>query len=287
FLCASIARVVLVLVGAPLLLFAGTPLLDSIVAALILLFLWRRDASRAGAAAASMTWRSDRRLMGALIRSSIPIAISGFAVVAIMQLDRMMLESLSGPEAAGIYTAAAMLSGAWYAIPVIIGASVAPTLTELFDHDRAGYRKRLSQVHGAVCGAAIAVGLLLLLLSRPLISLFFGERFADAAPVLAIHGWTGVFVAHVSIRTRAMMIEGEEHRILFFSLLTLGAVVALNALLIPRYGAEGAAWASLASWALNAAAWPLLLRSTRHHAFVLVRSFNPAAWFAVLSKGST
>jgi O-antigen/teichoic acid export membrane protein len=120
-------------------------------------------------------------------------------------------------------------------------------------------------------------------LSEPLILLIFGDAYAPAALILAIHVWAGIFVAHVSIRSRALLIEGKTGWIAAFSALTLAANVFLNALLIPRFGAVGAAWAFLVSWALCALLFPLCSSAARAHPRMLVRSLFPAYWSRALT----
>lgn len=279
FLASSGARLAFVAAGAPLLCFAAAPVVEAAVTAAALLLVHRATGGRIS------RWGFDRRRAAELVRTSLPLAVSGFFVIGLMQADRIMLGGMAGEHEAGLYAAASLLSAPWYTVPVIIGASVAPTLTELHEHRRSDYERKLGEVFAGTTALSLAIGAAVSLLAAPLIGLIFGSAFDGAAPVLVIHVWTGVFVAHVSIRTRALLIEDRGRVILALSGLTLLANVALNALLIPRGAALGAATASLLSWALAAAVLPLLFAGSRRYPGRLLRSFSPLGWVRALGRG--
>jgi O-antigen/teichoic acid export membrane protein len=108
---------------------------------------------------------------------------------------------------------------------------------------------------------AFVLAVIVQLVGGPLVELLFGERFAASTPVLQIHIWAGVFIFMRALLSRWLLAED----LLRFSLVThvAGAVmnVALNLLLIPRYGATGAALATVASYAC--AGWLALFLSER------------------------
>jgi O-antigen/teichoic acid export membrane protein len=171
-------------------------------------------------------------------------------------------------------------------VPVVVGASVAPTLTNLYDVSEVDYAKRLQDVFSAVTFVALCVGAFTAVLSKPLIDLIFGDAYSSAALILAIHVWTGLFIAHVSIRTRALLIEGKTKLILLFSGLTLVANILLNLVLIERFAGAGAACASLISWGLSTLLFPLAFPQSRRFAWMLLQSFVPASWVRVLTAQS-
>jgi polysaccharide transporter, PST family len=277
FMVASAAKLLLVAIGAPLVLFAATPSLESAVAAALLAGLYAlKEGGFRG-------WRFDRGYAASLLKAAAPVAVSGLLVAGTMQIDRIMIASIAGHHAAGIYSAAALLSTVWHMVPVVVGASVAAVLTRLYEVNRADYETRLQDVFSALSFGSLCVAIGMTALSEPLILLIFGDAYAPAALILAIHVWAGIFVAHVSIRSRALLIEGRTASIAAFSALTLAANVGLNLLLIPRHGAVGAAWAFLVAWALCALLFPLCSSASRAHTRMLVRSLFPGYWSRALT----
>jgi PST family polysaccharide transporter len=277
FMAASAAKLALVAMGAPLVYFAATPSLESAVAAAVLAGVY---AAKEGG---FRRWRFDRGRAAALLQAAAPVAVSGLLVAGTMQLDRIMIAGIAGQHAAGIYSAAALLSTVWHMVPVIVGASAAAALTRLHEASRADYEARLQDVFSALSFASLCVAGAMAPLSEPLVALIFGQAYSPAAAILSIHVWAGIFVAHVSIRSRALLIEGKTAWIAAFSGLTLAANVLLNALLIPRHGALGAAWAFLIAWALCALLFPLCSGAGRTHARMLLRSLMPTYWSRALT----
>lgn len=272
FVFISGVKLLLVFVSAPLIFFAATPGIEAAMAAALLILIYQKNGGDL------YEWHFERKRAIGLLKTTLPIAISGVFVVAIMQIDKIMLGNISGSKAVGIYSAASLLSTAWYMVPVIVGASVSPSLTRLYAVSPIDYACRLQDVFSVVTFVALSVGVGTVLLSGPLISLIFGEAYSAAAFVLTIHIWAGLFIAHVTIRSRALLIEGKMKYVLLFSGLTLLSNIFLNFILINRYAEAGAAWAFLISWGLCALLFPLGSNQSRGFAVMLLKSFVYSNW---------
>ncbi len=74
---------------------------------------------------------------------------------------------------------------------------------------------------------------------------FFGSRYAAAAPPLQILAGGALFVFATWILHAAAISTNLDRRLLLTTAIGLGANVALNIVLIPRYGISGAAWATV------------------------------------------
>ena len=185
---------------------------------------------------------------------------SGIAEVIYLRIDIVLLERLRGVEEAGIYAVAARLSEVWYMVPVALMGAVFPALWSRRS-DAAAYQRSLQGSLDALFTVALALAVLLQFAGRPLVHLLFGTAFSAATPVLQIHIWAGIFIFMRALLSRWLLAED----LLRFSLVThvAGAVmnVALNLMLIPVYGAIGAAVATVISYA--SAGWLALLFSAR------------------------
>jgi PST family polysaccharide transporter len=185
---------------------------------------------------------------------------SGLAEVIYLRIDIVLLERLRGVEEAGTYAVAARLSEVWYMVPVALMGAAFPVLWQR-RADPAAYHRSLQASLDGLCAMALVLAVLVQLFGGPLVDLLFGERFAASVPVLQIHIWAGVFVFMRALLSRWLLAED----LLRFSLVThvAGALVnvALNLLLIPRYGAIGAAVATVISYAC--AGWLALFLAPR------------------------
>lgn len=189
---------------------------------------------------------------------------SGLAEIIYLRIDIVMLERLRGVEETGVYAVAARLSEIWYALPVMIAASLFPALWARRGNP-AAYARGLQAALDTLAGMAIALAVVVQVVAAPLVTLLFGASYAAAAPVLSLHIWAGVFVFMRAVLSRWLLAED----LMRLSLLTHagGAVinVGANLLLIPRFGAMGAAWATVIAYA--AAGWGMLFLSARTRPF--------------------
>jgi hypothetical protein len=87
---------------------------------------------------------------------------------------------------------------------------------------------------------------------RPLIvALLFGGRYAPAVQPLQILAAGSVFVFATWILHAAAISTNLDRRLLLTTAIGLAANVALNIVLIPRYGISGAAWATVVAEGLT------------------------------------
>lgn len=91
----------------------------------------------------------------------------------------------------------------------------------------------------------MAFALPLCLFADSVITLLYGKAYVGAATVLSIYVMSGVFAMMGHVREYWVAVENCTRLSLYST--SLGAIVnvVLNLLLIPRYGAVGAAYATL------------------------------------------
>jgi O-antigen/teichoic acid export membrane protein len=94
---------------------------------------------------------------------------------------------------------------------------------------------------------AVAIALPASLLAEQLVRLLFGDAYGPTADVLQIHIWALVLSYTGTVTRRWMIAEGLAKLALRIAVLAVTTNVILNLLLIPAYGATGAAWATLAT----------------------------------------
>jgi PST family polysaccharide transporter len=220
-------------------------------------------------------WRVHRETARSLLAEAWPLLLSGLAVVVYTRIDQVMLGTLLGDGAVGVFAAATRLSEAWYFVPTAIVSSVTPALVEARERDAALYLGRLERLFRGLARLSMAVALGLSVLSGPLVAWCYGGRYAAAGPVLAIHAWTAVFVSLGIAQGQWNVNEGLGRLLLQRTLLAAGLNILLNGVLIPRAGAAGAAIATLVSQAFATVIANALDRRTRGILRMQLRAFLP------------
>jgi len=238
-------KVLLVVLGANLLLFAFAPLVQAVLAGIFFLAFFYAKANLP-----LMSWRFSLERAKELLSQGWVILLGALFATVYLKIDQVMLRWFSGAKEVGVYAVAASLSEAWYFVPTAIVASLFPRLISLRDTDPLRYRERLQQVFELLFVIALAVAIFMTFMASPLIDLFFGEKYTASAPILAIHIWAALFIFMRAAFSKWILIEDA----LVFSLITQGfgalANVVLNYILMPHYAGYGAAIATLLSYAM-------------------------------------
>jgi polysaccharide transporter, PST family len=244
FLTIAIVKVILINLKAPLLAFAGATLAEVVVGVVGLIMFYKYQGHSIG------TWRWSLQLARKLLRESWPLILSGFSIIIYMRVDQIMLGQMVGDQMVGIYSAATRVSEVWYFVPGAIASSVAPGIYAAKKAgDEALYYRRIGQSLQVLALIAILIAVPMTFVSGPIITGLFGNEYAAAGPILAIHIWAALFV-FTGIGTSTWFIaEGLTH--LSFQRTLIGAVIniCLNFGLIPAYGGVGAAIATVISQA--------------------------------------
>lgn len=243
----ALLRLIFVLTDASLEAFAAAAVVEGGVAAWLVRTLARREGLHA-------PWRAARRsTVRKLLHECWPLALSGVAVVLYMKIDELMLRALLGPTEVGWYTAATRFTEIWFFLPSAIASSLLPGLLEARSAGEEDYRRRLQRSYDFQAAAAYAIAIPLSLGAPWLVALAYGPDFAPSATIVAVHVWSIVFVFLGVARGQWLVHQGHGAFYLASTLSGAALNVGLNLVMIPRWGALGAAVATLISYA--AAAW--------------------------------
>lgn len=173
------------------------------------------------------------------------LALSAGAVMLYMRIDQVMLASLLNQEAVGIYSAAVRISEIWYVFPAVIVGSVFPRILRELRVDPARANRQLHVLLSTFSIVSISVGLFVSGYATEITVLLFGEDYRESASVLRIHVWSSVFVFSGILGSRWLVAMDMQKVLLVSTLVGVVVNVAMNYLMIPQYGVQGAALATL------------------------------------------
>jgi len=185
------------------------------------------------------------------------------AIMVYMKIDQVMLGEMVGSRAVGVYSAAIRISEVWYFIPISIVGSVYPSLIEARKASTAVYYQRLARLFRLVAAIALAIAIPMTFISGYLAKALYGTDYEGVGPILAVHIWAALFVFLGVAQGPSNIIEGLTKLALLRTFLGAVANVLLNLLLIPIYGAFGAAVATTVSYALSGVVLNAFSRRTR------------------------
>ena len=182
----------------------------------------------AGAIIPWLAWRRsltpdlDLGRLAALMRSGIPIMISGLLFGVLISLDRWVILAVLGNEALGVYTLAAILTGGLQLVFVVLAQQFYPRVARDFGRDGntpALFRAALRI--SALSSAAVLPFALLLAVVGPILALSF-PAYGGVAAVLPVLAAGSVVLAFSNGFTNLLVALGRYPALLGVHLLAIG-----------------------------------------------------------------
>lgn len=214
-------------------------------------------------------WWSTRRLFGPMalqvdprlayrkVHAALPFLASTVLYTLYARVDIVMLHHFRGEAETGLYSAAYKLVSTPGFVAFLVGVAIYPALARSVFAD---VERRDALFLGSLRWIAIlgvAGAALFLTVGDRLTVLLFGAEFAVSGGL--VRWMAGIFLAEFVVVPywRLLYAMNRERQVLSMRAVAVGVNVVLNLVLIPRWGAAGAVWASLVSEAGLAMAFHL------------------------------
>jgi O-antigen/teichoic acid export membrane protein len=236
----SLVKIALIVYEASLTAFAWMVLFDSAILAFGFIYYYVKNTPFS---INSLTFSKSTATL--LLKDSWPLVLSGIVISIYMKIDQVMIMEMIGSEAVGQYAAAVRLSEAWYFIPMVIASSLFPAIVNAKAQSEILYYARLQKLYDLMVWMAIAIAIPMTFLSDSIVAFLYGSQYSQAGSVLMIHIWTGVFVFLGVAFSRYLMTENLSRKSFYRAILGASLNILFNYILIPKYGINGSAIATL------------------------------------------
>jgi len=262
----NIVKICFILLDAPLYYFAFGFVLDGLLLFPILMFVVY------GSDAQPRFSMVSKNIAISLLRNSWPYILTGLLITIYMKIDTIMLKEMIGDYAVGQYSAAAKLSEGLYYIPVTIVASIYPAIVRAKRLGEVVYNQRLKSLYSSLFYLALVISVFISLLAPSIISLLYGDDYTPAVSVLVIHVWASVFVFVSMASGRWLLTENLQLLSIANTFVGVCINVGLNYFLIPIYGIEGAAFATVVSYGASGFFCFAIWRKSRPNFYLMTKS---------------
>lgn len=179
-----------------------------------------------------------------MFHSAWPMMLTAVASLVFMRIDQIMIRNMLGLHELGIYSAAVKVYESWIILPYVISISLLPAIVKLKQGDETNYQRRLCQLFRFVIWLSALAAIIVTLFSTSIMTIAFGIEYVSSASVLSIVMWTAIFTSMSSVSARYLIVEKMERKIAVRTFFGAVANIALNIIMIPAYGIEGAAVAT-------------------------------------------
>ena len=190
-------------------------------------------------------FQPDFKFMRHLLKESAPLVLSGYLTLLYYRIDVFMLSKMQGFESVGHYSVATRISEALTVIATSLLASLFPILAKAYKNSRPEFDRLVGKVTEILVGAGLPLALGGMWTATDLVELLFGEQFQGAGHTLMILLWF-TCVGFISILlVNLLILCGRQIMDTWISLGLVTANIAMNAVLIPRFGYNGSAFATV------------------------------------------
>lgn len=273
YLLVSAAKIALIMAHAPLVAFAWAGMADIALGSLGMVIAYRASGLRLS------SWRVNRELARELLRDSWPLMFSDILVLIYLRVDKVILGELAGDAELGIYSVATLIAEMLYFIPAHTVSSVFPSMVEARAASEEFFLKRMQQLYRLMAFLGYAVALPVTLAAGWIIPLLFGAGYARSVPMLVGLVWTGVFINFMIARSSYLTTMNWTRLHFIIDLVGCLSNIALNFVLIPRYGGMGSVIASFVTYWFTVHGLCFLFRPLRKTAGMMTRALvYPKFW---------
>ncbi len=198
-----------------------------------------------------------------------PLILAEAFTITYTRLDVLLLNYFTGAREAGIFAGPLRLIDGLQIIPTVILGSLIPLFNRLKTENNVDFKRAIKLSARAFWACGIVCAVTMSPFSDSITSLFLGDRYGDSSPILRIGVFCAPLVFAGTLLPAILIVEDEQNliAILYFFLAIVS--VGVNLILIPQFGATGAIYGKLITYA---AIYPLALlwKSSRANCWTLL-----------------
>lgn len=269
YIFVSILKMLLVFFKGSIIAYAVIFLIDSVIlgfASLIIYFKIREK---------HQIWKFNRIYAKSILSQSWYLILSTLMISLYNRIDQVMLGlMLANKTETGIYSAAVNIAEMWYFVPMAIITSFKPVVMKNKSKSEESYNKSMQVLYNIITGTSLTFGILIAIFSKLIVTIIYGSAFIRAANILTILVWAGIFAMLGCCRSIWLVSEGLQKYSMFYTFIGCVVNIPLNYLFIPRYGAYGAAIATLLAQFANIIALSFF-KDTKITSIMIFKSFSP------------
>lgn len=249
--------------GSDVTLFALATSVDYIVLAVLQIVFYKKN----GGQRLGFSWRYGKDLLS----RSKHFILSGLMVSIYGQTDKLMLKQMLDVTETGFYSTATAVNSMWCFILTAVINSMYPGIMEAHkEGNETLFTSRNRKMYAIVFYASMGAAVMFNIFAELVIYILYGKAYLPAAMPLRIVSWYTAF-SYLGVARNAWIVSKNRQKHLFkiYVAAAVGNVI-LNFALIPLWGANGAAAASLISQVLTCFVLPFFIKDLRENAYLML-----------------
>lgn len=227
------------------------------------------------------------RLVKELFSVSRYYIISSMMVTIFSQTDKIMIKMMIGNVENGYYsTAVTCASMSGFVFTAIID-SMRPIILESKKKSQTLFNRNMSRLYSVIIYFGLVQSMVLTLLAKQVVLFLYGETYRASVEILKIVTWYLAFSYMGSVRNIWILAENEQKHLWKINLSGAILNVVGNYILIPKFGACGAAIASVATQFFTNFILCLIIRPIKPTAILIWKALNPKLILEMIPQKET
>lgn len=276
FVAVIVSRLALLLTKADLVWFGLVGASEYLLLAVTLIIAYKYDGQ------AIFRWKINFKRAKEMLIESLPVFLAAIFLTVYIKLDKVLVGTMLDKTSLGYYSVGTQLSDAWIFIPAALSISFYPAIIESKKKSKGIYYERLQLIYGFMTYVGILIALPVSILAKPIIDLLYGPEYAQAATVLAIYTWVVVPQCVDAVVYKWIFAENLQKLLVYRTLLAAITSLALDLVLIPKYGILGATVAGVGAIIVSTFIANLIFKQTRSVFIMQIKAiFAPLHFYRI------
>lgn len=263
YIVTSAYKIFLIISGKSVVFFALATSLDYVCVGLILIIAYRKN----NGAKVSFSWEYGKQLL----EKSCHFILPSLMVAIYAQTDKLMLKQMISDTELGYYSTSAALCVVWcFVLQAIIDSMTPPIMEDYKSGNIDGYVTKNKLLYAIVFYLAITVSIMFCILAHPIIYVLYGKTYLPSIGPLRIITWYTAFSYLGVAREPWVVCENKQKYLIWIYISGALSNIVLNYLLIPKFGASGAAIASFSAQIVTSIIAPFFIKPLRPNVKLIV-----------------
>lgn len=191
--------------------------------------------------------RFDFSFWKKMIKRALPMGAAFIMIQIYYNFDTVMLGFMKSNEVVGWYNAAyKIVLFIWAFIPIFINV-IFPLMSKYYQQSRRKLRLLIFSATKLMSSIALPLGVGGTILARPIMSFLYGDKYMNGVIAFQILIWTVTIISVRCTYEQSFLACDKEKRYLLGVMVGASTNIVLNLILIPYFGLEGAAIATVVS----------------------------------------
>lgn len=208
-----------------------------------------------------------------LLGRSYHYILSGMMVAIYGQTDKFMLKQMLDETSVGYYSLASAVNLMWVFVLQAIIDSMYPTIMNLYGKNKEQFERKNRQLYAIVIYVSMAAAICFVLFAPLVIKILYGDAYMPAVGPLRVITWYTIF-SYLGVARNAWIVCMNKQKYLKYMYLSAAFInIGLNYIMIPMWGASGAALASLLTQVCTSLVLPCCWKDMRPNVRLMIDAF--------------